>query len=77
MTPAAEFRNNVQQVQLWLAAAPPTQDERFSCVLLAVRESLASPVMLRAGQVLFEDYVAVRLFVRAMMKIMRRKLCPS
>jgi|SaaInlStandDraft_6_1057023.scaffolds.fasta_scaffold395435_1 hypothetical protein len=77
MTPTAEFRDKVRQVQLWLAAAPPTQDERFSCVLLAVRDSLASPAMLRAGQVLFEDYAAVRLCVRAMMKILRRKLCPA
>ena len=71
-----EFWHKIERTKALLAAAPPlANNDRFVSVTLAIQEFLASPVMLRAGQILFEDYATVRMCARAMLKILSRKLC--
>lgn len=76
-----EFWRAVQQVRTMLPdgetpAAAATTPPRLRTVLDGVRAGLACPAMLRAGQVLFEDYTVVRTCVRLMLRMIRRVTAP-
>jgi hypothetical protein len=72
MRHTAEFQQAVQEVRGLLAAERPTCAARLATVLAGVAAGLDSPPMLAAGQVLFEDYAAVRVCVRLMLRVLRR-----
>ena len=70
-----EYWRKVRRVRSLLATSAPFDGgERFGCVALALQEALDSATLLRAGEILFEDYASVRLCVRAMMQVVCRSL---
>lgn len=81
MAHTQEFLDTVRCIRERLALDPAAgageaaaAADRFGVVLSGLREGLASPAMMRAAQIMFEDYLAVRVCVRGMMKLFVRRL---
>ena len=74
MTHTDEYWRQVRRANELLATCTLDDQDRLFCVVRALKESLSSPTMLEAGQVLFEDYASIRLCVRAMMTVLIRRL---
>ena len=64
-----DFHDMVRDLRELIASRTPPADGRFAAVVEGLREGLASERMLAAAQVMFEDYAAVRLCARAMLRL--------
>ena len=71
-----EFEEKEAAVRAALNERESGPDPRLEGVVAGLRAGLDSPEMLRAARIMFEDYTAVRVCVRAMMKLFLRRLCP-